>query len=74
LREHHTLAKIVSIDVLPRAFKPGDVASTVTAHMGITLWRREDGPDGSPVFEIAVFRSFAAASGMPSGRAPLNLG
>ena len=56
-----TLAKLVPIDVHSRAFKPGDVASTVASHIGATLWRLEDGPDGAPVFEIAVFRSLAGS-------------
>ena len=54
-----TLAKLILIDVHPRAFKPGDVASTVASHIGITLWRLDDAADGTPVFEIAVFRSLA---------------
>ena len=55
-----TLAKLIPIDVHPRAFTQGDVASTVASHIGVTLWRLEDGRDGLPVFEIAVFRSLAA--------------
>jgi methylglutamate dehydrogenase subunit D len=54
-----TLAKLIPIDVHPRVFKPGDVATTVTSHIGITIWRLEDAIDGSPTFEVAVFRSFA---------------
>jgi heterotetrameric sarcosine oxidase gamma subunit len=54
-----TLAKLIPIDVHPRAFKPGDVTSTVASHIGITLWRLDDAPDASSVFEIAVFRSLA---------------
>lgn len=53
------LSKLVPVDVHPRAFKIGGVAATVAAHIGATLWRLEDGTDGSPVFEIAVFRSLA---------------
>ena len=56
-----TLAKIVPIDVHPRGFTPGDVASTVVSHMGVTLWRLQDSGDGSPVFELAVFRSLAVS-------------
>jgi sarcosine oxidase subunit gamma len=54
-----TLAKMLPVDLHARAFKVGDVASTVAAHMGATLWRLEDAPDGAAVFDIAVFRSFA---------------
>jgi methylglutamate dehydrogenase subunit D len=59
LRE--TLAKTLPIDLHSRAFRPGDVASTTASHVGATLWRLEDATDGSPVFEIAVFRSFASS-------------
>jgi sarcosine oxidase subunit gamma len=57
----NALAKLVPLDVHPAAFKPGDVASTVASHMGLTLWRLEDAADGAPVFEIAVFRSLAGS-------------
>jgi sarcosine oxidase subunit gamma len=52
-------AKLLPIDLHPRAFKQDAVAATVAAHMGVTLWRLDDAADGSPVFEVAVFRSFA---------------
>jgi sarcosine oxidase subunit gamma len=53
------LCKLVPIDLHPRIFRSGDVAVTVAAHIGATLWRLEDDPTGQPVFEIAVFRSLA---------------
>mgnify|MGYP003576530867 CR=1 FL=1 len=56
-----TLGKLVPIDVHPRVFEVGAVAVTVAAHVGATLWRLEDHTDGSPVFEIAVFRSMTAS-------------
>jgi methylglutamate dehydrogenase subunit D len=52
------LAKLVLIDLHPDAFRPGDAASTVAAHAGLTLWRVEDSQDGA-VFELACYRSFA---------------
>jgi len=55
------LAKLILIDVHPRALKPGDVASTVASHIGVILWRLDDAPDATPVFEIAVFRSLAGS-------------
>ncbi len=58
-RVRDTLAKLVPIDVHPHVFKPGDVASTVAAHTGVILWRLDDGADGTPGFEMAVFRSLA---------------
>jgi methylglutamate dehydrogenase subunit D len=56
-----TLAKLLPLDLHPRAFKPGDLASTLSFHMGVTLWRLDDHADGMPVFEIAVFRSLAGS-------------
>ncbi|HEX4241170.1 MAG TPA: sarcosine oxidase subunit gamma family protein [Steroidobacteraceae bacterium] len=52
------LAKLVPIDLHPREFAVGSVASTVASHMGVTLWRLPDA-GGAAVFEIAVFRSLA---------------
>jgi methylglutamate dehydrogenase subunit D len=54
-----TLAKGFAIDLDSRAFKPGDAATTIVSHIGVTIWRRENGPDGSVSFDITVFRSLA---------------
>jgi heterotetrameric sarcosine oxidase gamma subunit len=54
-----TLAKMLPLDLHSRAFKVGDVASTLATHVGATLWRLPDASDGSPVIEVAVFRSLA---------------
>jgi methylglutamate dehydrogenase subunit D len=56
-----TLAKLIPLDLHPRVFKVGDVASTVASHMGVMLWRLEDSADGLSVFEVAVFRSLASS-------------
>jgi sarcosine oxidase subunit gamma len=58
-RVRETLGKLVPIDLHPRAFRTGDVAVTVAAHIGATLWRLNDEPNGYAVFEIAVYRSLA---------------
>ena len=58
-RLRDTLAKILPIDLHERAFAPGDVAATNASHVNVTLWRLADASDGSPVFEIAMFRSLA---------------
>jgi len=60
-RLRDTLAKLLPVDVHPRAFKIGDVAATVAFHVGATLWRLDDGPDGAPIIEVAVFRSLAGS-------------
>lgn len=51
------LAKGFMIDLHPRKFRRGDVASTSVAHIGATIWRLDDGPDGFSAFEVVVFRS-----------------
>jgi sarcosine oxidase subunit gamma len=56
-RVRQTLAKGFPIDLHARAFAPGAVAVTIVSHIGAIIWRADDLPDGSPVFEIAVFRS-----------------
>ena len=53
------LCKLVPVDLHARAFRIGDVAVTVAAHIGATLWRLEDDAHGNAVFEIAVYRSLA---------------
>ena len=58
-RVREAMTRLVPIDLHPRAFRSGDVAVTVAAHVGVTFWRLDDDADGSEVFEIAVFRSFA---------------
>jgi heterotetrameric sarcosine oxidase gamma subunit len=56
-----TLAKLIPIDIHPRAFRVSDVAQTFCAYMKVTLWRFEDAPRGEPVFEIWAGRSFAVS-------------
>lgn len=54
-KAREVLAKGIAIDLHPRAFKPGDVALTVAAHIGVQLWQVDD----TPTYEIAVARSLA---------------
>jgi heterotetrameric sarcosine oxidase gamma subunit len=51
------LAKIVPMDLHPREFGPGHAAVTLAGHIGIHLWQI----DAVPSYDIAVFRSLAAA-------------
>lgn len=60
-RVRDLLSRLVPVDVHSRAFKVGDVASTVSGLIGVTVWRLEDGAEGVPVFEIALYRSFAGS-------------
>ncbi len=50
-----TLAKGLPIDLHPRAFPEGAVATTHAAHIGVILWR----PIGSDSFIIACTRSYS---------------
>jgi sarcosine oxidase subunit gamma len=52
-----TFEKGLGVDLHPRAFRPGDAAVTGCTHLGVILWQLDD----SPTFEVAVFRSLAAA-------------
>lgn len=67
------LAKLVSIDLHSRAFSTGDIAVTMAGHLALTVWRLEDQANGSPIFELAVPRSFAEsfAHALCAGVAPL---
>ena len=53
------LCRLVPLDLHPRAFQVGDVATTACGHVAATLWRLEDSSAGVPVFEVAVYRSLA---------------
>jgi sarcosine oxidase subunit gamma len=55
------LAKGVPLDLHAKAFGVNEVAATVISHIGATMWRVDDGRDGAPMFEIAVFRSLATS-------------
>ncbi len=54
-RARDTLAKILTIDLHPRAFRIGDTAVTGAAHLEIQIWQIDE----SPTYEIALFRGFA---------------
>lgn len=47
------LAKGLSIDLHPRAFKPGDTAITLLAHIVIQLWQVDEGSN----FDLRVPRA-----------------
>lgn len=54
-RARDCLAKMLTIDLHPRSFAPGDAAVTVASGISVIVWLRED----EPVFECAVPRSMA---------------
>lgn len=57
VRARDALAKGVPIDLHPRAFRPGDAAVTIVAHVGANVLQ----VDETPTHEFVVGRSFAAA-------------
>ncbi len=59
-RIRDALAKGCMLDLHPSAFPAGATALTSIAHIGVQLWRGDDGPSGA-VFEIMVPRSMAGS-------------
>lgn len=53
-RARDVLAKGLPLDLHPKAFQPGHAAITHIDHIGAMFWQL----DASPVYEVAVFRSF----------------
>jgi heterotetrameric sarcosine oxidase gamma subunit len=56
-KARETLAKSVPVDLHPRAFRPEAVALTSLGNVGVHLWQLDE----TPLYEIAVFRSFAVS-------------
>ncbi|EJL30870.1 sarcosine oxidase gamma subunit [Novosphingobium sp. AP12] len=52
------LQRGAAIDFHPEVFAPGAAATTVIAHIGVVIWRRDDDARGRPKYEIATFRSY----------------
>lgn len=53
-RVRDVLAKGVSIDLHPRAFKSGDAAVTTASHLAVHLWQVTD----EPVYRLLVVRTY----------------
>jgi heterotetrameric sarcosine oxidase gamma subunit len=56
-RARDVLAKLVAVDLHPRAFRAGDTAITLAAHIGVQLWQ----VDESPAYRLLAFRGFAGS-------------
>ena len=59
-RAREVLAKGSIVDLHPSVIPVGTTALTSFAHIGVQLWRTEDGPEGV-VFEILAARSMAGS-------------
>ena len=53
------MAKLSSIDLHDSVFPVGTAATTSIDHTAVNLWRSENAEDGSPVYNVLVFSSFA---------------
>ncbi|WP_292681211.1 sarcosine oxidase subunit gamma family protein [Mesorhizobium sp.] len=53
------LAKVSSLDLHPDAFPIGAAAATSIDHTVVNLWRERNADDGSTVFYMLMFTSFA---------------
>ena len=51
------LARVVPLDLHPRVMRPGSVASTVAAHIGVQIWQIDDAPS----YDIAAPVSYAGS-------------
>jgi heterotetrameric sarcosine oxidase gamma subunit len=58
-RVRDMLAKVNSLDLHDGVFAVGTAAATSIDHTAVNLWREADAADGSPVFSVLVFASFA---------------
>lgn len=56
-RVRAALMKGVGVDLDPVAFGPGDAATTVVSHVGVTFFQRDD----APTYRFLVGRSFGPA-------------
>jgi len=56
-RVRDALAKGIPVDLHPRNFKTGDVASTLVAHIGVQIEQLDD----QPTFQLMAFRSLAGS-------------
>jgi len=56
-RVRQVLATGVALDLHPRKFKTGNIASTIISQMGVQLQQLDD----QPTFQLIAFRSFAGS-------------
>ena len=56
-RVREVLAKGIPLDLHPRKFKTGDIASTMISQMGVQIEQLDD----QPTFQLMAFRSFAGS-------------
>ncbi|ESR24495.1 sarcosine oxidase subunit gamma [Lutibaculum baratangense] len=60
-RIRDVFAKGIHLDLHPDVFPVGAAAVTDAAHIGVILWRLADRAADEPVFEVAIFRSYAGS-------------
>ena len=67
-RVRDVLAKGVSIDLHPRAFRTGDVAVTTASHLAVHLWQVADEPVYASAGRAHLVRQPLALAGRLRGR------
>jgi heterotetrameric sarcosine oxidase gamma subunit len=55
------LAKLVGLDLHPRAFGPGHTATTIAAHIGLQLWQIDETPSYGLMVARSLTESFEHA-------------
>lgn len=58
-RATQAMAKFLSLDLHDSVFPVGAAATTSLDHTAVNVWRDADDADGLPVYNLAVFTSFA---------------
>ncbi len=58
-RSRDILARLVTVDLHPRAFPAGRVVGTLAGHAAVFVWLRDDSPAAGGIFDVVVRASFA---------------
>ena len=68
------LARVVPLDLHPRAMRPGHVVSTVAAHIGVQVWQIDDAPSYDLAGPVSYAGSLLRALELVGGHAPTRPG
>ncbi len=68
------LARLVPLDLHPRAMRPGHVASTVAAHIGVQVWQIDDTPSYDLAGPVSSADSLLRALELAGAPAPTRQG
>lgn len=65
------LARVLPLDLHPRAMRPGHVASTLAAHIGVQVWQIDDAPSYDIAGPVSSADSLLRALELAGAPAPL---